>query len=137
MVAVGSVVMSASHIGKIPLPKTSNKGTPFHSQSTNKALSNASRYAVPLPVPLSVPKPNKLADVDLRTLYHAQPQPQPEFTPFGRMVQDGLVLNQHLMIRSYEVGADQRASIQTLMNHLQVHTAILTATIYILHPLTS
>lgn len=38
---------------------------------------------------------------------------------FGRMVQDG-VLNQNFQIRSYEVGADRIASIETLMNHLQV-----------------
>lgn len=42
--------------------------------------------------------------------------------PFGlgRMVQDGLVFSQNFSIRSYEIGADRTASIETLMNHLQV-----------------
>ncbi|XP_043702007.1 palmitoyl-acyl carrier protein thioesterase, chloroplastic-like [Telopea speciosissima] len=41
--------------------------------------------------------------------------------PFGlgRIVQDGLVFSQNFSIRSYEIGADQTASIDTLMNHLQ------------------
>ncbi|OAY76378.1 Palmitoyl-acyl carrier protein thioesterase, chloroplastic [Ananas comosus] len=38
---------------------------------------------------------------------------------FGRIVQDGLVFRQNFPIRSYEIGADQTASIETLMNHLQ------------------
>lgn len=42
--------------------------------------------------------------------------------PFGlgRIVQDGLVFTQNFSIRSYEIGADRTASIETLMNHLQV-----------------
>ncbi|XWS71986.1 hypothetical protein CRYUN_Cryun02cG0002000 [Craigia yunnanensis] len=45
--------------------------------------------------------------------------------PFGigRIVQDGLVFRQNFSIRSYEIGADRTASIETLMNHLQ-ETAI-------------
>ncbi|XVE70380.1 hypothetical protein DITRI_Ditri10aG0068000 [Diplodiscus trichospermus] len=45
--------------------------------------------------------------------------------PFGigRIVQDGLVFRQNFSIRSYEIGADCTASIETLMNHLQ-ETAI-------------
>ncbi|XWS69859.1 hypothetical protein CRYUN_Cryun03dG0000100 [Craigia yunnanensis] len=45
--------------------------------------------------------------------------------PFGigRIVQDGLVYHQNFSIRSYEIGADSTASIETLMNHLQ-ETAI-------------
>ncbi|KAF9662486.1 hypothetical protein SADUNF_Sadunf18G0058100 [Salix dunnii] len=41
--------------------------------------------------------------------------------PFGigRIVQDGLVFSQNFSIRSYEIGADRTASIETLMNHLQ------------------
>ncbi|XP_030471381.1 palmitoyl-acyl carrier protein thioesterase, chloroplastic-like [Syzygium oleosum] len=41
--------------------------------------------------------------------------------PFGlgRIVQDGLVYTQNFSIRSYEIGADRTASIDTLMNHLQ------------------
>ncbi|KAG6736447.1 hypothetical protein POTOM_060779 [Populus tomentosa] len=41
--------------------------------------------------------------------------------PFGigRIVQDGLVFRQNFSIRSYEIGADRTASIETLMNHLQ------------------
>ncbi|XP_022729932.1 palmitoyl-acyl carrier protein thioesterase, chloroplastic-like [Durio zibethinus] len=41
--------------------------------------------------------------------------------PFGigRIVQDGLVFRQNFSIRSYEIGADRTASIDTLMNHLQ------------------
>ncbi|KAK4764596.1 hypothetical protein SAY86_025686 [Trapa natans] len=41
--------------------------------------------------------------------------------PFGlgRIVQDGLVFRQNFSIRSYEIGADKTASIETLMNHLQ------------------
>lgn len=41
---------------------------------------------------------------------------------FGRIVQDGLVFKQNFLIRSYEIGADRTASIETLMNHLQVRT---------------
>ena len=37
----------------------------------------------------------------------------------GRIVQDGLVFRQNFSIRSYEIGADKTASIETLMNHLQ------------------
>lgn len=42
--------------------------------------------------------------------------------PFGigRFMQDGLIFRQHFAIRSYEIGADRTASIETLMNHLQV-----------------
>ncbi|KAK7304192.1 hypothetical protein RJT34_15307 [Clitoria ternatea] len=41
--------------------------------------------------------------------------------PFGigKLVQDGLVFRQNFPIRSYEIGADKTASIETLMNHLQ------------------
>eukprot|EP00268_Persea_americana_P013781 TRINITY_DN1611_c3_g1_i3.p1 TRINITY_DN1611_c3_g1~~TRINITY_DN1611_c3_g1_i3.p1 ORF type:complete len:278 (+),score=45.28 TRINITY_DN1611_c3_g1_i3:512-1345(+) len=41
--------------------------------------------------------------------------------PFGigRFMQDGLIFRQHFAIRSYEIGADRTASIETLMNHLQ------------------
>ncbi|KAI3923608.1 hypothetical protein MKW98_011238 [Papaver atlanticum] len=41
--------------------------------------------------------------------------------PFGlgKIVQDGLVYRQNFSIRSYEIGADRTASIETLMNHLQ------------------
>ncbi|ONK80634.1 uncharacterized protein A4U43_C01F20010 [Asparagus officinalis] len=38
---------------------------------------------------------------------------------FGKIVQDGLVFKQNFPIRSYEIGADKTASIETLMNHLQ------------------
>lgn len=46
--------------------------------------------------------------------------------PFGigRIVQDGLVFRQNFSIRSYEIGADRTASIETLMNHLQVWSSI-------------
>lgn len=37
----------------------------------------------------------------------------------GRFVEDGFVFRQNFAIRSYEVGADKTASIETLMNHLQ------------------
>jgi len=37
----------------------------------------------------------------------------------GKIVQDGLVFKQNFSIRSYEIGADRTASIETLMNHLQ------------------
>ncbi|KAG2713201.1 hypothetical protein I3843_04G156400 [Carya illinoinensis] len=37
----------------------------------------------------------------------------------GRIVQDGRVFRQNFSIRSYEIGADRTASIETLMNHLQ------------------
>ena len=37
----------------------------------------------------------------------------------GRIVQDGLVFRQNFSIRSYEIGADRSASIETVMNHLQ------------------
>ncbi|PSS01852.1 Palmitoyl-acyl carrier protein like [Actinidia chinensis var. chinensis] len=41
--------------------------------------------------------------------------------PFGlgKIVQDGLVFSQNFSIRSYEIGADRTASIETMMNHLQ------------------
>lgn len=44
--------------------------------------------------------------------------------PFGigKIVQDGLVFRQNFPIRSYEIGADKTASIETLMNHLQVRS---------------
>ncbi|KAL7586149.1 hypothetical protein Lser_V15G39109 [Lactuca serriola] len=50
-------------------------------------------------------RPDMLADLD----------------PFGlgRIVQDGLVFRQNFSIRSYEIGADRTASIETLMNHFQ------------------
>lgn len=38
----------------------------------------------------------------------------------GKIVQDGVVFKQNFPIRSYEIGADRTASIETLMNHLQV-----------------
>ncbi|MQL89503.1 hypothetical protein Taro_022079, partial [Colocasia esculenta] len=37
----------------------------------------------------------------------------------GRIVHDGLAFRQNFSIRSYEIGADRTASIETLMNHLQ------------------
>eukprot|EP01018_Ginkgo_biloba_P034121 Gb_39975 [translate_table: standard] len=37
----------------------------------------------------------------------------------GRLVEDGLAFRQSFAIRSYEVGADKTACIETLMNHLQ------------------
>ncbi|WOL14019.1 hypothetical protein Cni_G22799 [Canna indica] len=37
----------------------------------------------------------------------------------GKFMQDGLVFRQNFSIRSYEIGADRTASIETLMNHLQ------------------
>lgn len=37
----------------------------------------------------------------------------------GRFVEDNLVFRQNFAIRSYEIGADKTASIETLMNHLQ------------------
>lgn len=42
--------------------------------------------------------------------------------PFGlgQIVQDGFVFRQNFSIRSYEIGADRTASVETLMNHLQV-----------------
>ncbi|CAH9078793.1 unnamed protein product [Cuscuta epithymum] len=38
---------------------------------------------------------------------------------WGRIVEDGLVFRQNFSIRSYEIGADRTASIETMMNHLQ------------------
>ncbi|XP_054806931.1 palmitoyl-acyl carrier protein thioesterase, chloroplastic-like isoform X1 [Prosopis cineraria] len=48
-------------------------------------------------------------------------RPDMAYDPFGigRIVQDGLVFRQNFSIRSYEIGADRTASIETLMNHLQ------------------
>lgn len=37
----------------------------------------------------------------------------------GSMVQNGMVFRQNFSIRSYEIGADRTASVETLMNHLQ------------------
>lgn len=37
----------------------------------------------------------------------------------GKIMPDGLVFRQNFSIRSYEIGADRTASIETLMNHLQ------------------
>lgn len=39
---------------------------------------------------------------------------------FGRIIHDGLMFRHNFSIRSYEIGADRTASIETLMNHLQV-----------------
>ncbi|KAI4344061.1 hypothetical protein L6164_011335 [Bauhinia variegata] len=41
--------------------------------------------------------------------------------PFGigKIVEDGFVFRQNFPIRSYEIGADRTASIETVMNHLQ------------------
>jgi fatty acyl-ACP thioesterase B len=39
---------------------------------------------------------------------------------FGQIIHDGLMFRQNFSIRSYEIGADRTASIETLMNHLQV-----------------
>ena len=46
--------------------------------------------------------------------------------PFGlgSLVQDGFIFRQNFPIRSYEIGADRTASIETLMNHLQVYFKI-------------
>lgn len=41
----------------------------------------------------------------------------------GKIVQDSFVFRQNFSIRSYEIGSDRTASIETLMNHLQVGTA--------------
>jgi fatty acyl-ACP thioesterase B len=38
---------------------------------------------------------------------------------FGQIIHDGLMFRQNFSIRSYEIGADRTASIETLMNHLQ------------------
>ncbi|XP_048542371.1 palmitoyl-acyl carrier protein thioesterase, chloroplastic-like [Triticum urartu] len=38
---------------------------------------------------------------------------------FGTIVHDGVMFRQNFSIRSYEIGADRTASIETLMNHLQ------------------
>lgn len=38
----------------------------------------------------------------------------------GSIVQDGMIFRQNFSIRSYEIGADRAASVETLMNHLQV-----------------
>ncbi|XP_057247075.1 palmitoyl-acyl carrier protein thioesterase, chloroplastic isoform X2 [Beta vulgaris subsp. vulgaris] len=48
-------------------------------------------------------------------------RPDALIDPFGlgQMVQDGFVFRQNFSIRSYEIGADRTASIDTLMNHLQ------------------
>lgn len=43
---------------------------------------------------------------------------------FGKIVQDSLVFRQNFSIRSYEIGADRTASIETLMNHLQVRDVV-------------
>lgn len=45
-----------------------------------------------------------------------------DLDPFGlgRIVEDGFVFRQNFSIRSYEIGADRTASVETLMNHLQV-----------------
>ena len=43
----------------------------------------------------------------------------------GKIVQDGMVFRQNFSIRSYEIGADRTASIETLMNHLQVRKKFL------------
>ncbi|KAF5799578.1 putative oleoyl-[acyl-carrier-protein] hydrolase [Helianthus annuus] len=47
-----------------------------------------------------------------------------DMDPFGlgRIVKDGLVFRQNFSVRSYEIGADRTASIETLMNHLQETT---------------
>lgn len=49
-----------------------------------------------------------------------RPDMLPDPFGLGRIVQDGLVFRQNFSIRSYEIGADRTASVETLMNHLQV-----------------
>jgi fatty acyl-ACP thioesterase B len=44
---------------------------------------------------------------------------------FGRIIHDGFMFRQNFSIRSYEIGADRTASIETLMNHLQVTCPLL------------
>ena len=45
----------------------------------------------------------------------------------GRLVESKLVYRQTFVIRSYEIGADRTASIETMMNHFQVTTHILSS----------
>ena len=42
----------------------------------------------------------------------------------GGLVKNGLVFRQSFPIRSYDVGADQTCTIETIMNHLQVKIKI-------------
>ncbi|PKI46237.1 hypothetical protein CRG98_033364 [Punica granatum] len=57
----------------------------------------------------------------LMTLDQKLRRPGMFIDPFGLggIVQDGLVFRQNFTIRSYEIGADQTASIETIMNQLQ------------------
>ncbi|KAK4487702.1 hypothetical protein RD792_005637 [Penstemon davidsonii] len=56
-----------------------------------------------------------------RTFVNQLLRPDMLVDPFGpgRIVQDGLVFRQNFSIRSYEVGADRTASVETVMNHFQ------------------
>ncbi|CAN1331355.1 Palmitoyl-acyl carrier protein thioesterase, chloroplastic [Linum perenne] len=61
------------------------------------------------------------AEKQWTTLDWKPKRPDMLIDPFGlgRIVQDGFVFRQNFSIRSYEIGADRSASIETLMNHLQ------------------
>lgn len=50
---------------------------------------------------------------------------RPDMLDPWKIVQDGLIFRQNFSIRSYEIGADRTANIETLMNHLQVMMAFL------------
>lgn len=59
------------------------------------------------------------ASHDNNSTYHAQ-QTSINHLPW-RIAQEGFVFRQNFPIRSYEIRADQTASIETIMNHLQVY----------------
>lgn len=51
----------------------------------------------------------------------------------GRLVESQLVYRQTFVIRSYEIGADRTASIETLMNHFQVIDPIFATILHVFH----
>jgi len=128
-------------------PNTTTPSQSTRAKSGIKAVSKVDGYAataepdVVAPPPTSSPAPrtfyNQLPDLSfwlaaITTLILAAEkhftlpdwrQKRPDMLAdafgFGRIVQDGLVFKQNFLIRSYEIGADRTASIETLMNHLQ------------------
>lgn len=60
-----------------------------------------------------------LAAEKQRTLLDRRPN-QADASDIGRLIHDGKIFRQKFSIRSYEVDADQTASVATLLNHLQV-----------------
>lgn len=82
-----------------------SSSSPSSSTSFLKQLSDFNMFFSPISTIVDDTKPTQAED---------------EFcTSSGRFVQNGLVFSQNFSIRSYEIGADGRISLEAVMNHLQ------------------